>query len=230
VSRPAPGRLIATGRAADVYEIDDDWVLRRYRKGERAEREAEIMAYLRAHGYPVPAVRDAEGPDLVMERVHGPTMLRDLGKRPWQLHEHARTLIDLHRRLHAIPAPADLPSPLGRGDALIHRDLHPDNVMLGSHGPVVIDWTNAARGDEASDVAETWIVLAVAEVPGRRWERLLAAGGRGLLLRWFLAGFDRGAAARRLPEVGAFRITDRNMTAGERAAIRRLVERVEMEG
>ena len=219
------GRLLATGRAADVYEIDDASVLRRYRNGESAEPEARLMTYVREHGYPVPAVRDAAGPDLVMERIDGPTMLRDLARRPWKLRDHARTLIDLHRRLHAIPAPAEVRSAFGSGDVMVHRDLHPENVMMTPAGPVVIDWPNAGRGDEATDVAETWVVLAVARVPGGAWERILAAAGRRLLLHWFLTGFDREAAAERLPDVGSKRIADRHHDEAERASIRRLVER-----
>ncbi|MEU3689659.1 hypothetical protein [Streptomyces narbonensis] len=33
------------------------------------------MTRLAAHGYPVPAVVRAEGPDLVMERLTGPSLL-----------------------------------------------------------------------------------------------------------------------------------------------------------
>ncbi|WP_149828532.1 hypothetical protein [Streptomyces tailanensis] len=65
------GRLLGAGRTADVYEIEDGageglgadgiaWVLRRYRvdRGD-ATAEAEVMEYVRGHGYPVPCVRTA---------------------------------------------------------------------------------------------------------------------------------------------------------------------------
>jgi thiamine kinase-like enzyme len=61
----------------------------------------------------------------------------------------------LHRQLHAIPAPADLPAPLGEGTSLVHLDLHPGNVLLTASGPVVIDWPNAGRGSGLADVACT---------------------------------------------------------------------------
>jgi len=226
VSSAAPGRLLAAGRAADVYEIDDDWVLRRYRAPFSAEREAEIMTYARAHGYPVPFVKDASGPDLVMERLIGRTMLDEIARRPWTMIRHARLLAELHRRLHAIPAPPGLNAPIGDGTALIHKDLHPLNVMLTLRGPVVIDWTNAARGDEAADVAETWIIMAVSEVPGGPLNRTLARIGRGAFVRTFLAPFDRDLVAARVPDVAALRVTDRNITDRERIAVGRLVERV----
>ena len=41
-----PGPLIGAGRAADVYALDGQRVLRRYRTGDSAEREAGMMAYL----------------------------------------------------------------------------------------------------------------------------------------------------------------------------------------
>jgi aminoglycoside phosphotransferase (APT) family kinase protein len=108
-----PGRKLASGRDADVYELPDGRVLRRYRasstttagSAKTSEAEAETMRYLREQGYPVPAVHAVGGPDMVMDRVDGPTMLADLVTRPWLLWPHARTLAALHRRLHAIPAP-----------------------------------------------------------------------------------------------------------------------------
>ncbi len=52
----APGRLIGSGRTADVYELDEAWVLRRNREdwGDAAA-EGAVMEHVRAHGYPVPA-------------------------------------------------------------------------------------------------------------------------------------------------------------------------------
>ena len=83
-----PGPLIGTGRAALVYDLGGDRVLRRYRVARRpglTEREAAVMAHLRRHGYPVPEVFDADGADLVMERLHGTTMLGDLESHPWRM-------------------------------------------------------------------------------------------------------------------------------------------------
>ncbi|MGC9537719.1 phosphotransferase [Streptomyces sp. UG1] len=72
------GRLLGTGRTADVYEIDEAWVLRRNREGYGdALAEGAVMAHARAHGYPAPRVRlaDSSRTELVMERLPGPTML-----------------------------------------------------------------------------------------------------------------------------------------------------------
>jgi AICAR transformylase/IMP cyclohydrolase PurH len=70
--------LIGRGRAADVYALDGRRVLRRYRTSYSCTAEADLMRYLRQAGYPVPEVFDADGPDLVMERLEGPDMLADL--------------------------------------------------------------------------------------------------------------------------------------------------------
>jgi aminoglycoside phosphotransferase (APT) family kinase protein len=159
-----PGPLIGAGRTADVYAVGEQRVLRRYRNGDSAEREARVMAYLAEAGFPVPRVYDASGPDLVMERLGGRDMLADLSRRPWLVRRHARTLAGLHDRLHAITAPSWLRTQFGPGDRVLHLGLHPGNVMLTGAGPVVIDWTHAAAGAAAADVAMAWLIIATSEV------------------------------------------------------------------
>src|SRR3954462_1906269 len=100
------GRKLASGRDADVYDLGDGRVLRRYRNEDLApgrppktsEQEVKIMQAVRAAGYPVPATYDVCGVDMVMERVEGRTMLKDLGSRPRMVWRHARLLAALHRR------------------------------------------------------------------------------------------------------------------------------------
>jgi hypothetical protein len=60
-----------------------------------------VMAWARSHGYPVPRVYERTETDLILDRLHGPTMLADLARRPWRLHRHARTLAGLHRLMLA---------------------------------------------------------------------------------------------------------------------------------
>jgi hypothetical protein len=98
------------------------------------------------HGVPVPQVFDATGPDIVMEKVDGPTMLADVARCPWRLFRHAEILARVHRQVHAAPGPDWLRAPFGYGDTLLHLDLHPINVLLSPRGPVVIDWQGAGRG------------------------------------------------------------------------------------
>ena len=109
-----PGRLIGSGRAADVYELDDDRVLRRYRVPFDVREEVAVMMHLRAAGYPVPEIFDADGADLVMTRLRGTDMLADLTRRPWLAARHGRTLARLHDRLHEIEAPPGCVGPSAR--------------------------------------------------------------------------------------------------------------------
>jgi tRNA A-37 threonylcarbamoyl transferase component Bud32 len=195
--RSSPGPLLAHGEDADVFAIDETRVLRRYRRRAVPEREVAIMRYARDKGYPAPRVIEVSGPDLILERIDGPTMLADLRRRPLRFRTHARTLARLHRELHAMTPPDFLG---GEGDALLHLDLHPANVMLSSSGPVVIDWANAGRGDAALDVALTAVVLAAAPIgPPLSWLRdrfVRAFIGEFAPAEWRL-GIDRAVAYRR---------------------------------
>lgn len=224
------GRLLAQGRAADVFEAGPGRVLRCYREGEGGDTaiEAAAMEQARGHGFPVPAVHEAGGRELVLERVDGPTMTADLARRPWRVGGHGRILADLHRRLHAIPAPPDMPARFGEGDDLVHFDLHPENVLMTRHGPVVIDWSNAARGAGDDDVALTWVIMATSAIPGPLPFRLLGRAGRGLLVDAFLSGVDAEAARGRVAAVAQYRIsTDPHLREPERRALAALIAKMQ---
>jgi aminoglycoside phosphotransferase (APT) family kinase protein len=195
-----PGSLIGAGRNADVYDIGDGRVLRRYRDGRdpaRVAAEAGVMVHARAAGVPVPEVFDVSGADIVMARAAGPTMLDVLGRRPWTAGAQARLLARLHRLVHQLPA-AGLPVPVapfpwgmtdGGGDVLLHRDLHPGNVILTAAGPVIIDWEGATRGPAIADIAMTWVIIGFSDVPETP---LLAALVRSVQQR-FTRAFVRAA-------------------------------------
>ncbi|MEV6205626.1 phosphotransferase [Kitasatospora sp. NPDC051914] len=159
------GELIGTGRTADVFALDGERVLRRYRDGLHAAGEAEVMAYLGERGYPVPAVWPTASADsLVMQRLSGGTMLEALTEGAITPEECGAVLADLLRRLHAIPAQASADP----GHRVLHMDLHPDNVMLTPQGPIVIDWGTATEGPPGLDSAMAALILAQAAltVPG----------------------------------------------------------------
>ena len=180
------------------------------------------MAHARAAGLPVPEVFDVDGADLVLQRIEGPTMAAALVRRPWTLAAQARVLAGLHRAVHEVPAPEWLPGvgDLG-GTALLHLDLHPENVLLAAGGPVVIDWTNAARGPAGADVADAWLVMSVGSVPGGRLQAAVVGAAQGTFARSFrrAAGLDLTAV---LPAAAARRLADPNLGDRERARIRRL--------
>jgi aminoglycoside phosphotransferase (APT) family kinase protein len=221
----ADDSTVGTGRTADVFAHGEGEVIRRYRSPRDTEREVAAMSYARRSGYPVPAARAVSESEIVMDRLVGPTMLDDLGRRPWRIGRHARTLAELHAGLHAIEAPDWLPAPLGPGPSLLHLDLHPDNVMLTPHGPFVIDWPNAARGPGAADVAHTWLVLACSTPTSGAYRQILSRAGRGLFLRAFLRRVDRDAARAYVAAAGAHRLSSRVLPDEELDAIRAVLAR-----
>jgi aminoglycoside phosphotransferase (APT) family kinase protein len=197
VTDDIPGRLLASGRSADVYDAGDGRVLRRYRDGRppaRVAREAEVMTHARAHGVPVPEVFDVTGSDIVMERAVGPTMFEALAGQRSSIAEQAGLLARLHAIVHSVPPLGWLPAPFGDGAAdrrtrgrtgkpdgaadgdagdgdmaghdhvLLHRDLHPLNVILTANGPLIIDWEGAASGPAPADVAMTWLIVVFSDI------------------------------------------------------------------
>ena len=184
------------------------------------------MEHVRSHGYPAPAVEEvsADGTELVMERLDGPSMFAAMSRRPWIVRQQGGVLADLHRRLHEIPPPPWVPdAPFGGGDSLLHLDLHPLNVMLTSRGPVVIDWPNARRGDGDADIAVTWVLTASATLPTSRLKAAVLGQGRALLVRGLLGPFDRDAVRAHFPAVVEWKVADANMSDAERAAMRALL-------
>lgn len=191
---------LGAGRASTVYALDEARVLRR---GGAPVREARVMRHARAAGFPVPTVHEVQEDALVLERIHGPTMAADLRRSPWRLHAHARLLAALHERLHRIRYD---------DEALLHLDLHPENVLLPPTGPVVIDWTNARAGEPVLDVALSWVILKTSGgLPGR------------VFARAFLGACEQEQILQAVPDAAALRIADSSLTERERNAVRRLL-------
>lgn len=193
------GALLARGRTAGIYAWGRDRVLKLFREAyppENAENEAMTMRLVRAAGLPVPAVHgitNVEGRQgIVMERIPGPTMLEAMMKQPWMLRRHARTLAELHVRLHCSSVPSlpllrlevwygiahasGIPMPvkqalfteflrLPRGTSVCHYDLHPMNIIMSPAGPVIIDWEGAGTGYPLLDVARSWLLMRHAVLP-----------------------------------------------------------------
>jgi hypothetical protein len=223
-----PGKLVGAGRNADVYDIGNGRVLRRYRDGREpawVEHEAQVMAHARAGGAPVPEVFDISGSDIVMERAAGPTMLDDLGRRPWTVRAHAGLLARMHELVHRVRVDGlTLPAPFagfGDGDVLLHRDLHPQNVVLTAGGPMIIDWEGAARGPAIADVAMTWVIIGFSNIPGSRVRAVAARGVQASLTRAFVRAAGpldetwRSVAIRR-------RLADPNLLPAEKARLEKL--------
>ena len=129
---------------------------------------------------------------IAFERVDGPSMLQVVRSKPWRIRELGRKLAELHAAIHSCEMP-ELPSlkegleagirsavglpqdtretvlrhleHLPDGNVVCHLDFHPDNVIMSSRGPVVIDWSNPRRGDRIADVASCSLLLRLAPLP-----------------------------------------------------------------
>jgi aminoglycoside phosphotransferase (APT) family kinase protein len=225
------GPKLAEGRDGVIYEHGPGLVLRVVRDGRSLEHEARTMRWVHGHGVPCPRVHDVGDGWTVMDRIDGPTMLDWSTKPPFPIRRAAQALARLHDQVHAVPAPDWLPEATLPGDHVVHLDLHPLNVIMSPSGPVLIDWTNARRGDPALDVADTWVLFATAEAPDlSAVERLALPLLRRLFLFWFLRAGDRDAARRAIPAAAEARFWDRNHTDAERDRMVKLAEWAVREG
>ncbi len=180
-------------------------------------------------------------PGILFERIEGPSLGDGLKTRPWTIPASARRLAELHAAMHQV-ASDELPSlherlrlkihgaqslseqakstalralaALPEGDRVCHGDFHPFNVLLSVRGPIIIDWTDAARGNPLGDVARTLLLLnfgtGSAIGPARLVIRLMLALYRAAYLRRYrqlrpvternLAGWRLPVTAGRLSE------------------------------
>jgi Ser/Thr protein kinase RdoA (MazF antagonist) len=130
-------------------------------------------------------VNDRNG--LVFQRVNGNPMYEIFKRKPWQGNHYARRMAVLHGKLHTSIVQADIPYQRQRlvdkiqhaaalpghlqskalaaleampdGDRLCHGDFHPGNILLTPQGEIIIDWTDATRGNPLSDLARTTILI-----------------------------------------------------------------------
>lgn len=200
--RQASSARVLSGRASTVVDRGDGTVLR---TGGDPTREARVMEVAASHGFPVPRVHDVLADGLVLERIEGPLQSEVLRTRPLELRRQMRLIAELHERLHDIPYD---------GAALVHFDLHPNNVIVSPRGPVVIDWTNAHGGEPDSDVAMSWLIFHT------------SAGWRGRIAAWMFRGIVGDEPIRRgLARAAEFRVADPAVTDHEKALARRALAR-----
>lgn len=125
-------------------------------------------------------------PGIVLERIKGIAMWEHMKREPRRVPELIRTLIDLqvevqctdvaglmvmrdrlHKKIgevsrlgHADRDSAQhLLTMLPAGDALCHGDFHPANIVLADHGPIILDWFDAARGDATADFVRSSLLM-----------------------------------------------------------------------
>lgn len=123
---------------------------------------------------------------IIYERVESMTFAQGALGKPWHLFKAADQFARLHTHIHqkydSTLRPlverlehkinrAALLSPMQKsaaieslkrlptGDKFLHGDFHPENILMTSRGPIVIDWIDATCGNPLADVARTCILL-----------------------------------------------------------------------
>jgi len=107
---------LARGRTADVYEWDENHVLKLFHNWfelENIEYEMKIARAVHASGVKSPVVGDliqVEGRNgLIYERVDGESMLEIFQRKPWKVTSYSRTLARLHAEIHERVFDVDVP-------------------------------------------------------------------------------------------------------------------------
>ena len=145
---------------------------------------------------------------IVYERIYGRPMLEMMVGNLLKIRSYSRLVADLHFSLHQpnvsglrlvkdklrqdisrangitdaeIVELIALTDSMPDGDSIYHGDFHPDNIIFRTveqGGPVIIDWSNAGRGDPLADVARTHVLTMFG------W-RGLPAGFNRWIAHWF---------------------------------------------
>ncbi|MBN2500528.1 MAG: phosphotransferase [Anaerolineales bacterium] len=137
---PAVGEVVEVdGRVGTLYERFDGVVMGQAlsRDVMHAKRYARRLAELHAemHTYQAPGLPSRK--ESLIERIASLTQLSPKTK---------HTVLDL---LNTLPD----------GEALLHGDFHPGNIILSGGDALVIDWIDASKGPPLADVARTYILL-----------------------------------------------------------------------
>jgi aminoglycoside phosphotransferase (APT) family kinase protein len=126
-------------------------------------------------------------PGIIFERIPGVSMWEQMLANPREIPELATLLARLQAEVSATPAPIGMPALIDRlrenvaaagvlshaereaaldelanqntGNTLCHFDVHPNNVLMGPDGPIVIDWFDAAAGDPGADVVRASVLM-----------------------------------------------------------------------
>ncbi len=147
---------------------------------------------------------------VVFERIDAPSMAYLMAKYPQRVTQYGRLLAQVQARLHTLHVPT-FPSLVDRSwhsiiqsrlfspnlkdrllnsllflpndDRLCHGDIHPDNILITDHGPVLIDWEGCMRGPAMADVANSRVILTTSTVA--------LTGLKGRVVHWLIRAFDR---------------------------------------
>ena len=162
-------------------------------EAEREARQARVVYESGAAAPAVEGVVTVDGRHgVVYERVDGPSLLNKTTAQPWTLIHSAHVLAELHAQMHTrrvsglpsqrtrleekIQAAHPLSATMKQAalealtrlpdhDVLCHGDFHPDNIIMSQRGPIIIDWSDATRGNPLVDAARTSLLLRLGAIP-----------------------------------------------------------------
>ena len=223
--------LVGQGRTAEIYVWGDNQILKLFRSGwslAAVEQEKRISQIVHEFGLLVPATGGMIEVDgrhgILYERIDGPSMLRQLGAKPWTAISLLHVFADLHVSMHAhtvrefpsqrqrlthliqqaSPLPAEWTAAaltalnqLPDGGRLCHGDYHPDNVLMSPTGPIIIDWSEATCGNPLADVANTSLIFRLGAPPPGGMSRLLIGPARAVAEATYMRGYLKRAPALR---------------------------------
>lgn len=195
------GKLVGKGMTSDVYEWGQGKVLKlfaeRYSK-DWVSLEAKKGYIVHNTGISSPYVFDVIDLDnrsgIILERVYGKSMLRQIQEKPWKSCLLALRLARFHFKIHqhfsdelpsqterfafAINRSSKLDGEtrnkiIGYVDSLpnsrsiCHGDLHFKNVIVSNNKLVAIDWSGSYQGNPLGDVARTCMLMLSPSNPTR---------------------------------------------------------------
>ena len=145
---------IGQGNTAEIYDIDDDKILKLFREGlpkAAVDTEYKVSVAVAEILDSVPKVYErvvAQGREgIVYEKLVGNDMLSEEKKQ--KIFAYMEKLPD--------------------GNSLCHFDFHPGNVMIVQNTPYFLDWMTGCKGDACADVMRTCIMLTYGEDIHQPW-------------------------------------------------------------
>lgn len=129
---------------------------------------------------------------IIYEHIKGDSLLEVMTRKPWKITSLSKVLAEYQTKVHqhtvsGLPSQRDYLerhiqdtkgvsngikqlaieqlNQLPQGNSLCHGDFHPQNILLTSQGPIIIDWESAKHGHPLADVVQSSIIFSTAVLP-----------------------------------------------------------------
>lgn len=193
-------KLIAIGNTAEVFEYEEDKVLKLFKAGyplEQIQREFNntvIMNRTCVHTPKTFEIVEHEGRHgIVFQKIIGVDLLSEYLKNPSDEKVAAEILVnltDIQKKVLSEETTEGISyknyldwfgydgSNLPDGNFICHGDLHPGNIIRTKDGELfLIDFMNVCRGPKEYDVARTYVLLTennpAAKAVGKKYLELM---------------------------------------------------------